>query len=191
MSGVNEMKEVFNEKIKFSFEFVIDSDLFCKVNVDDTQVEFFRVSIYIRFFEDYIESNVLFNVGIFFELYINIDVLEFSVCVVFKERESCSLELVSSMGDSNVNLVNDILNVEKNGEFGIVIVSVDQNLNFEKEGENNFVKLLKDNYCFILDISRLVSSFFFINLDRINLSLRRCIILLSFGNEYIFIYVNF
>ncbi|XP_014711734.3 la-related protein 4B isoform X3 [Equus asinus] len=191
MPGANEMKEVFNEKTKLSSELVTDSDPPCKVNADDTQAESFRASTYTRFPEDYTESNALPNVGILPELHINIDVLESSVCAVPKERESCSSELVSPMGDSNVNLVNDTSNVEKNGESGTVTASVDQNLNSEKEGENNSVKPLKDNHCSTLDISRSASSLLSINLDRINLSSRRCITSLSFGNEHIPIHANF
>lgn len=170
LPGPGEVKEVFIEKTKPSSELLADSDPSFKVNTGAMQAELLRADIYSRLPKDYTESGALYNVGRIPESKTNIDTDSLECMCAIPEEESHSSALVSPMDDSYVHLINDTSSVDQNGESGVVKVSVDQSLNSEKEGENNFIKSLKDNDCSSLDVNRSDSS-------------KRCFTSVSFGNE--------
>ncbi|XP_036107615.1 uncharacterized protein LOC118623906 [Molossus molossus] len=177
--GPNEVKEVSNEKTKPNFEVLTDSDPSCKGNTGDMEAVSLRANNYTRFPKDYTEGGILHNVGRIPESNANVDAnsLEY-ICANSNEGESHSSALVSLMGDSPVNLINDTSNIEQNGESGAVKANVDQSLNSEKEGGKNFINSLKDNDCSSLDVNRSDNP-------------KRCIISVNFGNECLPFHANF
>ncbi|XP_064448229.1 la-related protein 4B isoform X7 [Mirounga angustirostris] len=177
MPGPNEMKEVFKENTKPGFELTTVS---------------LRAHTYTGFPKDYTEGSALPNVGVLPEFNSNVDTGSLErVCAVPEESENCSLEQVGPMGDSLVDLLTNPSEVERNGESGAVAASVGQSLNSEKEREDNSVRPLKNNGYFSFDVSRPESSLLPRSLDRIHLSLERCVTSLSFRNERLPIHASF
>lgn len=179
LQGPTEVKEVSNEKTKPSSELLTDSDLSCKVNTGDMQAESLRANTYTGFSKDYTESGASLNIGRIPESNTNIDTDSLEcMCAIPEEGESRCSALVSPMGDSHVNLINDTSNAEQNGESEAVKASVDQSLSFEKVGEKNFIKSVKDSDYSNLDVNRSDNS-------------KRCITSVSFGNECLPVHPNF
>lgn len=171
--GPSEVKEVSNEKTEPSLQVLTDSDPSCKRNTGDMQAQSLRANTYTGFPTDYTESDALHNVGIIPESNTNIDTdsLEY-MCAIPEEGESHSSVLLSPMGDSGVDLI------EQSGETEAVKANVDQSLNSEKGGGKNFIKFLKDSDCSNLDVNKLDRS-------------KRCITSASFGNECLLVHANF
>ncbi|XP_064141139.1 la-related protein 4B isoform X2 [Loxodonta africana] len=187
MIDPNEIREFCNEKMKFSSEFLTHNDLPYKVNNDSMQPDFLRAKVDTQFSKDHTESCILHDIGTLCELNINIGSDSLKCLREERERESHSSEIVNQMTASPIDLLNDTAYIETNDESEIVTVSVYQSLNYQKEGENNSVKPLKDNDHFNLDLSRADS----VHLDRINLSPKKGITLVSFEDESLLIHCNF
>lgn len=179
-----EIKEVVSEKITPNSEFLMDNNPLLEVNIGKVQANSFRTKGDTKCPKDYTESSTLHTTDLLPEFSLQ------CMCAFPEERESHSSGIGSHMGDSPINLHNDTSYVEENGEPEAITINVDQSLNCEKEGENNSIKLLKDNDYFHLNVNK-SDSILSVGLDRINLSPQRCISSVSFGNEYLPVYTDF
>ncbi|XP_045145718.1 la-related protein 4B isoform X3 [Echinops telfairi] len=174
-----EIKDLYNEETISDSQFLTSTDHPYKASSDSMQVDSLRTKVDAEYPKYYTESNTLHNIVALCES--NISISDDSLkCLhaVPEERESHSSEIVNQVGDSPINLLNDITCLERNEESEAVTVSVVKSLNLKKR-ENNSIKSLKDNDYFNLDISKADS----VSLDRINVSPEKDTTLVIFENE--------
>lgn len=173
--GLSEVKEVSNEKTKYTSELLTDSDPPWKVNTGDRQAESFRANTYSRFPKDYPERSVLHNVGRIPESNTNIDTDSLECVCALPGGESHS-------SAPRVNGTDDTASVEPNGDLGAVDTRVDQSLNSEKALHRNVVKPLRDSDCSSLNVSRSDRRLPSLSRGGMNLSSERCSPAVRFGS---------
>lgn len=153
--GPHETKEAFREKSECSSDLLVDCAASDEAHISDLQAESLRAKVHAKFTKDHTEYSTLHNTGLLPELTINIgsDSLQ-CTCALSEERESSASGIGSQMGDSLVNLPNDISYVDGIGEPVVTTISNCQSLNSKIEREHDSEKPLQGNDYFHVTVSR-------------------------------------
>ncbi|XP_017369556.1 la-related protein 4B isoform X3 [Cebus imitator] len=160
-------------------ELVAFSHAPCEANADNTQVESLQAEACTEFPKNYTESSALHNVDLLPEVNNNMDSDSLRcACVLLEETESRNSGVGSEMDHSPVSFLTDTACVAGSNDQE---AGVNQNLHSKKEGENNSIKLLRDNDCFYLDVSK-SDSILPLDLDSIDLSPKRPVTAVRFGS---------